>query len=138
HPALSAMRYELATPLLFANILRWMAPETFRQLDLSGRSVGMVTAPVDEGVGPADVRVLREDGTPIPFTLRDRSLHFFSGSPGTIRVMAGDRESVYSQTLPEMWDTKWEPPSNVHRGLPAFRERIQSSRDLWQILAILG
>ena len=75
---------------------------------------------------------------PIPFTLRDRSLHFFSGSPGTIRVMAGDRESVYSQTLPEMWDTKWEPPSNVHRGLPAFRERIQSSRDLWQILAILG
>jgi len=26
HPLRSAMKYELTTPLLFANILRWMAP----------------------------------------------------------------------------------------------------------------
>ncbi len=32
HPALSAMRYELATPLLFANLLRWMSPELFQRL----------------------------------------------------------------------------------------------------------
>ncbi len=34
HPALSAMRYELSTPLLFANLLRWMAPEIFRRWEI--------------------------------------------------------------------------------------------------------
>ncbi len=138
HPALSAMRYELATPLLFANILRWIAPDTFRVLDLSARSVGTVNVPLDAVVSPADVKVLRADGAPIPFTLQDRSLHFFSGTRGTARVIVGDRESVYSLTLPEMWERKWEPPANARRGIPTFRESMQSSRDLWQILATLG
>ena len=31
HPAHSAMRYELTTPLLFANMLRWIAPDIFRR-----------------------------------------------------------------------------------------------------------
>ena len=138
HPALSAMRYELATPLLFANILRWIAPDTFRLLDLSARSVGTVNVPLDAAVSPGEVKVLRADGTPIPFTLQDRSLHFFSGTRGTARVIVGDRESVYSLTLPEMWERKWEPPANARRGIPTFRESMQSSRDLWQILATLG
>ena len=42
HPALSAMRYELSTPLLFANLLRWMAPEIFRRWELTAGSVGTV------------------------------------------------------------------------------------------------
>jgi len=40
HPARSAMRYELSTPLLFANMLRWIAPEIFRRRELIGGSVG--------------------------------------------------------------------------------------------------
>ena len=32
HPALSPMRYELAWPLLFANLLRWVSPEIFLPL----------------------------------------------------------------------------------------------------------
>ena len=36
------MRYELATPLLFANLLRWMSPEIFRRWEISGGSVGAV------------------------------------------------------------------------------------------------
>ena len=37
HPALSAMRYELATPLLFANLLRWFSPQIFRRWEISRR-----------------------------------------------------------------------------------------------------
>ena len=47
HPALSPMRYELATPLLFANFLRWMAPEIFRRWELTGGSVGTVKVAMD-------------------------------------------------------------------------------------------
>ncbi|MDQ6666157.1 MAG: VWA domain-containing protein [Acidobacteriota bacterium] len=138
HPALTAMRYELATPLLFANVLRWIAPDTYRTLDLAVRSAGTVSVPLDATVPPGDVKVLQADGTPIPFTLRDRSLHFFSGTRGTARVIAGDRESVYSLTLPEMWETKWIPPATARRGIPTFRDRMQGSRDVWELLAILG
>ena len=36
HPGLTGMRYELATPLLFANLFRWFAPEIFRRSELTG------------------------------------------------------------------------------------------------------
>ena len=39
------MKYELATPLLIANILRWMAPETFRRWEVQAGTVGTVNVP---------------------------------------------------------------------------------------------
>ncbi len=120
HPALSAMRYELSTPLLYANLLRWMAPEIFRRWELTVGSVGTVKVPLDADVRAAGVRVLHEDGNPAPFTLRGQSLEFFSGTAGTVRVLAGDREYVYSLTLPQLWESKWDAPPETRRGIPRF------------------
>ncbi len=138
HPALSDLRYELATPLLFGNILRWMAPELFRRSSAAAGSAGTVTTELDPDIRPEDVRVLQQDGTPLPFTTRGHTLRFFSGAPGTVRVLAADRETVYSLTLPELWDAKWDMPSGVRRGLPVFRQAAAFSRDLWQVLALAG
>jgi hypothetical protein len=138
HPALSAMRYELATPLLFANLLRWFAPEIFRRWELSGGSVGAVKLDMEQDVSPGSVRVTAEDGSALPFVLRDRVLHFFSGSPGVVRVVTGDREYVYSQTLPELWDTKWEPPAEVRRGIPRAQPLAPGAGNLWPWLALAG
>ncbi len=132
------MRYELATPILFGNILRWMAPELFRRSAVAADSAGTVTTELDADIRPEEVRVLEQDGTPAPFTTRGHTLRFFSGTPGTVRVLAADRETVYSLTLPEMWDATWDIPSSARRGIPAFRETVSISRDLWQALAILG
>jgi len=138
HPALTDLRYELATPLLFGNILRWMAPDLFRRSAVAAGSAGTVTMQLDADILPEDARVLQQDGTPVPFTTRGRTLRFFSGTPGTVRVMAAERETVYSLTLPELWDSKWEAPAGTKRGLPPFRETSGLSRDLWQALAALG
>lgn len=138
HPALSAMRYELATPLLFANLLRWTSPEIFRRSEISGASVGAVKLVLDEGVQPGGVKVTADDGSGVPFTLRDRTLNFFSASPGGVRVVAGDREYLYSLSLPELWDTKWTPPAAVHSGVPRFAAVFDSSLDLWPWLALAG
>jgi hypothetical protein len=138
HPALSDLRYELATPLLFGNILRWMEPELFRRSAAVAGSAGSVTMQLDCDIHPEDVRVLQQDGTPVPFTTHGQKLRFFSGTPGTVRVLAGERETVYSLTLPELWDSKWEVPAGTKRGIPVFRETVSLSRDLWQILAVLG
>ncbi|HEY3841527.1 MAG TPA: BatA and WFA domain-containing protein [Bryobacteraceae bacterium] len=138
HPSNPGLRYELATPLLIGNILRWLAPESFRNVDLSASSVGTVNAVLEPDTAPDSVRVVRQDGQALPFSLNGQSLHFFSGTPGIVRVEAGSHESVYSLSLPGMWTRKWEPPASVRKGLPAFRETLQNPRDLWQTLAALG
>jgi hypothetical protein len=138
HPARSAMRYELTTPLLFANMLRWIAPDIFRRRELIGSSVGTVTATLDAQVKPEQIRVVQEDGAALPFTLRNRTLQFFSGAPGIVRVMAADREVVYSLVLPEVSEAAWEPPAAVKRGVPGARQNASTAIDLWQALACLG
>jgi hypothetical protein len=138
HPSLSGMRYELTTPLLFANLLRWMSPEIFRRWEINGGSVGNVKLQMDDDAAPKSVRVLAEDGSPLPFTLRDRTINFFSGSPGSVRVLAGDREYIYSLTLPQLWDSRWQPPADARQGIPHFAAVIDQSSDLWPVLAVLG
>jgi hypothetical protein len=138
HPVLSGMRYELATPLLFANLLRWIAPETFRHYEISGGSVGAVKLVMDQDTAATDVKVTAADGSALPFTMRDRALNFFSGSPGGVKVVAGDREYLYSLTLPELWESKWTPPSDAHLGVPRFTQIMESSTDLWPWLALAG
>jgi hypothetical protein len=138
HPALTSMRYELATPLLFANSLRWFAPDVFRSKELSTQPVGTVNVALENAADSGGMRVLREDGTPVPFTVEGKSLHFYSGAPGIVRVVNGDRESIYSLSLPEMGDTKWKAPADAKRGLPSFRDNIQAVHDTWRIFAILG
>jgi hypothetical protein len=136
HPALTGMRYELATPLLFANLLRWISPEVFRRSEVAGGSVGSVKLVMDQAA--ADVSVTGGDGSAVPFTLRDRTLNFFAGSPGDVKVVAGDREYLYSLTLPELWESKWTPPAEAHSGIPKFAVVLESASDLWPWLAIAG
>jgi hypothetical protein len=55
-PMRSSMKYELATPLLIANLMRWMAPETFRRWDVQAGTVGTVSVDLDKGVIKAWIR----------------------------------------------------------------------------------
>ncbi len=138
HPGKTAMRFELATPLMFANLLRWMAPEVFRRWELNGGSVGTVTTTVETGTDPASIRVLDEGERPLPFTIQEGTLRFFSELPGTVRVLAADRETVFSLTLPDVADARWEAPREMPRGVPRGNHTGPSSRDLWQALALAG
>lgn len=112
----SAMRYELATPLLFANILKWMAPNIFLRVELQAGSTGTVSLPLDGDYDPSSVRVIASERTSLPFTIRNRTLRFFSGTPETVRVSLGDRDVVYSMTVPEIGDARWEPPKTIRTG----------------------
>ena len=138
HPGRSSMRYELSTPLLFANTLRWMAPDIFLRRELIGGAVGTVNATLESELKPSDIRVQQQDGRALPFTLRNRTLHFFSGAPGVVRVTAADRELVYSLVLPEVAESRWEPPAGAKRGIPPTRPSSATAIDLWQMLACLG
>ncbi|MGE5648412.1 MAG: vWA domain-containing protein [Acidobacteriota bacterium] len=137
-PVMGALRYQLTTPLLFANILRWMAPDVFLRWEANAGSPGTINVDLG-GESPAGgVRVLASNGTELPYTLEGGNLRFFVGAPGTVRVIAGDREMVYSFTLPELADAKWTPPAGTRRGIPAPASEQAAFAELWPWLAALG
>jgi hypothetical protein len=138
HPGRGSMKYELATPLLFANTLRWMVPGAFRRWEFQAGTVGSVNVPVEKGAKLGDIRVLDEANRSLPFTVDDNNLRFFSGAPGTVRVQMGDREMVYSLTLPDVGEAVWRVPPGVRKGIPKAVLGDAAPRDLWPWLALLG
>lgn len=136
HPGRTDMKFNLTTPLLFANVLRWMKPEIFRASEVHAGSVGTVTLPLDGAADPKQVKVLL-DTAELPYTVQNGTLRFFAGAPGIVRVMSGGREEVFSLSLPEVGDKAWTVPPSVRSGMPGVFEQAVS-RDLWQLLAILG
>ena len=138
HPGRGSMRYELATPLLIANAVRWMAPDTYRRWDLQAGTVGNVTVPLEKGITADGVQVLTESNDALPFTVQDGVLRFFAGTPGTVRVRMGDRESVYSLTLPDLAEAAWKPPASIARGVPKASLAGAATTDLWPWLAVAG
>jgi hypothetical protein len=142
HPGRGSMKYQLATPLLIANILRWMTPGAFRQWEFQAGTVGSVSVAVDKDTKQQDIRVLDGENRSLPFTVdvntAGNNLRFFSGAPGTVRVQMGDREMVYSQTLPDVGEAVWRVPASVHKGVPRAVLGEAAPRDLWPWLALLG
>ena len=143
HPVRSGMKYQLTTPLLFANIIRWMAPDAFRSWELTAGTVGTVDVELESEIDPNSIRVQTEEGRPLPFTVEGKTLRFFTGAPGVVRVLTGDRELVYSLTLPQPGDTVWKPSAaeilqGVKLGLPGRAPLGPTSRDLWHWLALAG
>jgi hypothetical protein len=136
HPGHNLMRYELATPLLVANTLRWLSPDVFRSSETYGRTVGAVSVALNGATSESKVRVLG-DGRELPFTIQDRTVRFFSGVPERVRVITESGEQVHSLSLPELGTTTWAVPAAARRGIPGRFDAVLS-RDVWQMLALLG
>jgi hypothetical protein len=132
------MKYELASPLLIANALRWMNPGTYRRWELQAGTVGSVSVPLDKDSQLGMVQVLDESNKALPFTVENGVLRFFSGKPGTVRVRMGDRELVYSLTLPDLAEASWKAPASLPKGLPKASFAGSTTTDLWPWLALAG
>lgn len=138
HPMRSALRNEIAGPLLFANVLKWMAPELFLRVEVQAGSVGTVSVPMEREADAAGLRLTGEDSKALPYTLRDGLLRFYAPTPGTVRLTVGERELVSSLNLPEVADAKWQPPAAVRTGFARAGGIEAAARDLWYWLALAG
>jgi hypothetical protein len=137
HPMRLPIRYELTIPLVFANALRWMAPASFHRQELYAETVGSVTAPLESDPATG-LQVVAADGSDLPFTIQGSMLRFFSGRPGTVRVIAPGSEQVHSLVLPDVPESVWQPPASARRGLPRVGTSAALSRDIWHWLALAG
>jgi hypothetical protein len=137
-PLAGQFRFEVTTPLLFANLLRWLSPEAFRVLDITAGRVGAATVMLDPNEHVDHLEVNDESGLAVPFTLRDQTLHLFASHPGIIHIVSDGRERVLSLTLPDVAELEWKPPANAAEGLPAEGRFSPGAIDLWKWFAILG
>ena len=136
-PARTTMRQEVTGPLLVANILRYLAPDSYKQWESVAASPGAIQLPVGE-VEAKSLQVLTGDGKALPFTVENGMLRSFMPYPGTVRILDGSREIVYSLTLPDLPDKSWDAPSTVASGIPADGVNAPEAKEMWRWLALAG
>lgn len=137
HPGAASLRYHVAAPLLFANIVRWLVPAALHQREVLAAPAGTLAAELPEALPRARVNVTDDSGRPLPFTLEGRTLRCFTPEPLMLRIAAPGAEWAYSLSLPALAPSQWEAPPEIPRGAGAAAS-IRGPRDLWQWLVILG
>jgi hypothetical protein len=137
-PLEGQMKFEVTTPLLFANLFHWLSPESLRTLELSVARVGAATVTLDPNERADQVHVATDTGEAVPFTVHAQTLQLFASHPGIIRIASYNRERILSLTLPGVAEHQWQPPVAAAAGLPPIAIWDSHSVSLWQWLAALG
>jgi hypothetical protein len=137
-PLQGQLKFEVTTPILFANFLRWLSPESFRTLDLSAASVGTAAVTLDPNERTDQMRVVDDKGSALPFSVRGGTLQTFTAEPTVLHVYSTGRERILSLTLPEVAETEWKAPTDAAQGLPRRSQLSGTPVDLWKWLALAG
>ncbi len=136
HPLEGGAENQLAIPLLFANLVRWLSPELFRAVEVRASAPGLVELGVPAGTRREQIELDSRQMPGLPFTLLDDRLRFFAGRAGEVRVTAPGREWVYSLDLPEVGEARWTPPAGARRGVPPPSIATHVPPELWPWLAL--
>jgi hypothetical protein len=137
-PLSGPQRFDVSTPLLFANLLRWLEPERFRSTEFTAAGVGTASVTVDNIEAGERIRVINAAGSAVPFTVHNNTVQLYSEKPEVVRVITPERESLLSLTLPGVGEFTWKPPSNAPHSIPGRTLLGASSFDLWRWLALAG
>jgi hypothetical protein len=133
-----ASRFDVSTPLLFANLLRWLEPDRFRATEFTAAGVGTASINLDSTEAAERIRVLDSSGFAVPFTVRNNTLQLYVDKPAVVRIITPERESIVSFTLPDVGQFAWKPPESTPRSLPVRSWFGASAVDLWRWLAVAG
>lgn len=135
-PLQGELRFEVATPLLFARLLQWLDPAAFQTLSLTAGEVGLASVDLDAAEQRSSVRVTDGRGFPIPSSKRDNTLQFFAASPAIIHVTSGERERIVSLSLPAVASKTWRPRGRLSTGVPSPARFAPPVFDLWKWLSL--
>ena len=136
------MKYQLATPLLIANILKWMAPDIFRSREVQAGTVGLVSVPVAEGTDPASIRVV--DREPAPAAFHDSKRHaavlLRLSRRGQRAFRATASRSTRSRFPMSPKPSGVRPPASAAEfpKPPIWNRRLPTSGRGWRVLGGLG
>lgn len=137
-PLSAGARMELTTPLLFANLLRWMWPDVFRSVAFAAERVGVVSIPLDPREPTGNIRVRDQRGLSAPFVIARQAIELFAGAPAVLHVSSEGRETTLSVALPDVAAFAWKAPVDAAAGMPPALGLSPGALDLWRWLALLG
>ena len=137
HPVRAGLEKHLATPLLFANALAWLLPDTFRATEVVARAAGWSEIPLAEGEEET-VQFESSDDRAVTPVVSQGHLRFYTGQPGTVAVRTSSSESHFALTLPEAGAHRWKPPPGILRGVPAPPAATLRHAALWPWLVAIA
>ena len=135
-PLQGELRFEVATPLLFAQLLQWLDPAAFQTLSLTAGEVGLASVDLDAAEQRSSVHVTDNRGFPVPAAKRGNALQFYTASPAIVHVTSSERERIISSTLPAVAAKMWSPRGAPSTGLPSPARFAPPAFDLWKWLAL--
>lgn len=135
-PLAGELRFEVATPLLFADLLQWLDPAALRSLTLTAVPVGLIHVSLLPGEQRGRLEVTNGRRMAVPFSRRQADLQVFSDQPTSIHIASDEQERVVSVTLTAVADHVWTVPKEAARGLPASARFAPAAADLWKWLAL--
>lgn len=137
-PMASELRFEVTTPLLFANSFRWLVASTAVPDELTVGSTGAVLLADLSGKQDEAPRVVDARGNLLPVSRSTDGWRFFAGTGGVYQVRQGQTERMVSLTLPQSPKSFWEPPAEqMVTGIPGGSAGEAPTR-WWIWLTVFG
>jgi von Willebrand factor type A domain/Aerotolerance regulator N-terminal len=137
-PVQDEARVQATVPLLFANLFRWLAPQTKQTSEVEASFVGGTIVPITSTEELRNLHVTDDAGTNIPFSIHNRLLEFFTNRPSVVVIRSEDAVRTVSPILADVAQELWVPPVHSRLGLPQSISLPPSVRDLWKWLALAG
>lgn len=137
HPSRAGLEKHLATPLLFANTMAWLLPETFRVTNVIARAPGWIEIEVPKREKET-VQFDPSNDPALTWTVGDGDLRFYTEQPGNVVVRTSSSEHQFALTLPEAGGNQWKPPVGILRGVPPVSVINLRQAELWPWLTVVA
>ena len=134
-PTASSLANRLITPLLFANAVRWFAPNVFRLTEYRAEAPGAVSIDVGSAAR-SQIQIRRVSGGEPSWVVEDGQVRLFSPQPGVAQVSTPLQSSLLSLSLPEAGAHRWVPDAGVLKGMPPPAGVSLAGIRLWPWLAL--
>jgi hypothetical protein len=135
-PVDDKVRYEVTTPLLFINLVRWLTAQSIAPTQIAVDHAGAAQIDLADGETLEDIQVMRGGITGTPLLDRDRQVHLFAVQPVSLRFFHQGRKQELAIALPEIAEKQWRPASS-QLAEPAPHGTLKPG-SLWRWLIVLG
>jgi hypothetical protein len=132
-PVDDKVRYEVTTPLLFINLVRWLTAGSIAPTEIAVQRAGAAQIDLTQG------ETLDDAGIPgIAFSDRDPHVHLYAAHPLDLRFFHQGRKQELAIALPEIAEKQWRPANSQLADLaPPAVFRIQNG-SWWRWFILLG
>jgi hypothetical protein len=132
-PVDDKVRYEVTTPLLFINLVRWLTAQSIAPTQIAVDHAGPAQIDLAEGGTLEDIQVIQGGMRKPPLLDHDRQVHLFAVQPVALRFFHQGRKQELAIALPGIAEKQWRPTASQL----APREALKNG-SLWRWFIVLG